>query len=230
LALDNPGTDIGDYNIHIQRLNGPELATEITFGPVYPDLLTMVVQTKAYTFTASAGDSLFVQMVEITSALRPHIRLYDPTGVLVAGNWGYTTAQIGVSALPLTGTYAVLAMDYQGIEIGDYTIQVIGVTTAVPDTPVPVEAFALYANHPNPFNPATTIRFDLPEAQPVRMTIYTIDGRVVTTLVNEKMESGRHEVVWNGRDNTGRRVASGTYLCYLEAGPYRETQRMVLVK
>ena len=90
--------------------------------------------------------------------------------------------------------------------------------------------YQLFQNHPNPFNPMTTIRFDLPKVQTVRLTIYTVDGKVVTTLINENMPQGNHEVVWSGLDDAGRLVASGTYIYRLEAGDYMETKRMLLVK
>jgi hypothetical protein len=90
--------------------------------------------------------------------------------------------------------------------------------------------FDLKQNYPNPFNPMTTIRFDLPDDRPVRIEVYGIDGRRVTTLVDRALPAGRHEVVWSGRDETGRPVASGTYLYRIAAGENVETRRMTLVK
>jgi flagellar hook assembly protein FlgD len=84
---------------------------------------------------------------------------------------------------------------------------------------------------PNPFNPQTTIAFELPNEQAVSLRVFDISGRLVRELVaGETMTMGRHETVWNGRDNTGRRVASGTYFYRLEAGEYSETKRMALIK
>ena len=90
--------------------------------------------------------------------------------------------------------------------------------------------FALHPNYPNPFNPMTKISFSLPEAQPVRLTVYTVDGRKVATLVNEVRGPGLHEVIWNGRDDTGRQSASGVYFCRVEAGPYSQVRKMTLMK
>jgi subtilisin family serine protease len=74
-------------------------------------------------------------------------------------------------------------------------------------------AFALEQNYPNPFNPSTTIRYALPSAGPVRLTIYSILGERVRTLVDaEAREAGYHEAVWNGTDDGGRSVASGVYI------------------
>ncbi len=83
---------------------------------------------------------------------------------------------------------------------------------------------------PNPFNPRTTLAFELASAGPVRLLIYDAAGRRVATLVDGYREAGRHAEVWDGRDSEGRMSAAGVYLCRLEAGPYRETRRLVLVK
>jgi len=84
---------------------------------------------------------------------------------------------------------------------------------------------------PNPFNPMTTISYDLPMPTMISLRIFDMSGRLVKELVGgEEYTPGRHEVVWNGRDDVGRQVASGTYFYRLEAGSYSETKRMVLIK
>ena len=89
----------------------------------------------------------------------------------------------------------------------------------------------LKSNYPNPFNPTTTIRFELDGASSVRLTVHDMAGRVVTVLVDEpRLPSGLHEARWDGRDGDGRSVATGVYLCCLEAAGGREWRRMVLLK
>jgi len=90
--------------------------------------------------------------------------------------------------------------------------------------------FALNAAFPNPFNPMTKISFSLPEAQPVRLAVYSLDGRKVATLLEETRAAGLHEIVWTGRDDAGQGVASGTYFYRLEAGPYSDVRKMTLMK
>ncbi|MBE0566353.1 MAG: right-handed parallel beta-helix repeat-containing protein [Krumholzibacteria bacterium] len=90
--------------------------------------------------------------------------------------------------------------------------------------------FALHPNYPNPFNPLTKIAFSLPEAQSVKLAIYTVDGRRVATLVDEVRGPGLHEVLWNGQDDAGRRSASGVYFCRIDAGPYSQVRKMTLMK
>jgi hypothetical protein len=230
LVMDNGGTQWGDYNLHLQRLNAPVGATTISYGQTLTNALFSAATTVAFTFTVTAGDIVTATMTELTSTLEPKLRIYDPDGVQLAGGWSYTTIELADVALSTTGTYTLLAMDHPGIDIGGFTVHLIATGVPVPDNPLDIQTFALYANHPNPFNPSTTIQYDLPTAQLVRMTIYSLDGKPLRVLVNERKDPGRHEVSWNGRDATGKQVASGTYLFCLEAGPYREIRSMVLVK
>jgi hypothetical protein len=84
---------------------------------------------------------------------------------------------------------------------------------------------------PNPFNPRTTIVFEIPAPEAVSLRVFDLSGRLVKGLVTAEVRSaGRHEVVWNGRDDAGRRVASGTYVYRLDAGDFSEARRMVLAK
>ncbi len=85
--------------------------------------------------------------------------------------------------------------------------------------------FALYGNYPNPFNPTTEIRFDLPESVQVRLMVYDLMGREVARLVDGPMAAGRHAATFEAKD-----LPSGTYLYRLTAGRYTRTGRMVLLK
>ncbi len=103
--------------------------------------------------------------------------------------------------------------------------------TEVP--PVVETGLALHQNHPNPFNPRTTISYDLPGASQrvhVRLTILDLTGRVVRRLVDEEQGSGRHDVRWEGTDDWGSTVASGVYLYLLDAAGERRTRKLVLLK
>ncbi len=91
--------------------------------------------------------------------------------------------------------------------------------------------FTLNQNHPNPFNPSTTISFNLPSASPVSLRIYDVSGKVVRELIaGQIMETGSQQVMWNGRDDDGQMVSAGVYFYKLSAGDFSETKRMVLVK
>ena len=89
----------------------------------------------------------------------------------------------------------------------------------------------VHPNYPNPFNPGTTIRYQLAGASPVRLTVYDLSGRVVQELHRSPLEvAGDHEVYWNGTDTRGKHVAAGVYLCRLVAGRETSTIRMALIK
>ena len=90
--------------------------------------------------------------------------------------------------------------------------------------------FGLQRVYPNPFNPVTSISYQLPRAVSVDLVIYDLQGQVVRRLVEQEQPAGRYSLVWDGRDSAGRAVGSGVYLCWLQAGDDRAVTRMVLVK
>ncbi len=103
----------------------------------------------------------------------------------------------------------------------------VGTTTGVETAP---PALALLGAVPNPFNPQTTVRFSLPLEQHVRLDIYDVQGRLVRTLVDGIRPAGMGEARWDGRDRTGRGVASGTYFARLQAGGLQEVGSLTLVR
>lgn len=88
----------------------------------------------------------------------------------------------------------------------------------------------MHGSFPNPFNPKTTISFALGNNEQVNLAVYDISGRLVKTLVDSKMVAGDHEVVWNGKDSNGQRVASGVYLYKMTAGDFSSTDKMLMLK
>jgi hypothetical protein len=94
----------------------------------------------------------------------------------------------------------------------------------------PAAFFALRQNAPNPFNPATEIAYELPEATRVRIDVFNIAGRLVRTLVDTQMPAGRWTTSWDGTDATGERVASGAYFYRMTAGAFEARRVMILLK
>jgi len=94
----------------------------------------------------------------------------------------------------------------------------------------PAPRLDLWQNSPNPFNPSTTIRFTVPQSGPANVAIYDVNGRLVRTLVDRPVQAGFHELVWDGRDQMGRAVASGVYLYRLTSGEGTLVRRMTLVR
>ncbi|RPJ47880.1 MAG: T9SS C-terminal target domain-containing protein [Candidatus Latescibacterota bacterium] len=90
--------------------------------------------------------------------------------------------------------------------------------------------FALRQNVPNPFNPTTSILFDLPAQTRTTLRVYDIAGREVRTLVDGMMDGGQHSATWDGKDNAGRDAASGVYFYRLDAAKETATRKMVLLR
>ena len=88
----------------------------------------------------------------------------------------------------------------------------------------------LYPNYPNPFNPVTTLRYDLPEKVLVTITIYDMLGRQVKTLMDQTQDAGYKSLIWDATNNYGKPVSAGIYLYQIQAGEYMQTKKMVLLK
>lgn len=88
----------------------------------------------------------------------------------------------------------------------------------------------LFEAQPNPFNPSTTIRFELEHAAHARLQIFSLSGRLVATLIDGECQAGMNQVTWHGVDSAQRKVGSGVYLYTLRVGRYLETKRMILLK
>ncbi len=94
-------------------------------------------------------------------------------------------------------------------------------------------SFTLYAAYPNPFNPSTTIAFDVPAelaGQTVQLTIYNVLGQKVATLVDQNLTAGRHIAKWNGRNDLSQAMPSGVYFAILKAAGQQKTSRLLLIK
>ncbi len=108
---------------------------------------------------------------------------------------------------------------------GDHTAQGISETGGLPT------GFQLSQNYPNPFNPTTQFEFSVPRRENITLAIYDVHGRPVRTLIdNAPFVPGNYRADWNGTNNRGERVASGTYFLRLVAGSYKRTMKMSLVK
>jgi hypothetical protein len=105
-----------------------------------------------------------------------------------------------------------------------------GVTTSIEVTNELPTEYTLSQNYPNPFNPSTFIQFTVPENVFATLKIYDMLGQEVRTLINNEVNSGTHSVSWNGENNYGSKVTSGTYIYKLTAGNYTSIKKMILIK
>ena len=141
---------------------------------------------------------------------------FDATGLPEGTYEALMTLRSGNAVAPLVSIPVTLTVD--------------NTTTGIEDLPGLPDAYALLPNQPNPFNPVTTIRYDLPSASTVSLVIYDVRGARVRKLVDRAVVPGRHSLVWDGTDDNGRHVASGVYFYRLHAGSFVQTRKMVLLK
>ncbi len=102
--------------------------------------------------------------------------------------------------------------------------------SAIAEVRVPVGEVTLYQNYPNPFNPRTTISFYLPKPSHTILTIFDTEGRQVAELLDEPMSFGKHEILWDGRNNQGNRVSTGVYFYKFQAGKKVITKKLTVLK
>jgi hypothetical protein len=150
--------------------------------------------------TTSYTSPVYINMPNGTDLLYWDVRAYHPPTMTSADPWwtcsGYGTAE------PKT-----IANDATKANIAEE-----------------IEEFAV-SNFPNPFNPSTTILFDLPEASFVRLRVFNLLGRTVATLVEQQVAAGRHAVTFDASN-----LPSGVYLYRIEAGKYTETKKLLLIR
>ena len=166
-------------------------------------------------------------------------------GGKVLSDWGvtvepdtWTLVSIPIAELPLTGgrltsiaisgtvkeTFYIDDMKLVASELPEPTAVE---TSEVSTTPV---GYALSQNHPNPFNPETTIQYALPAESSVTLAIYNTMGQRIRTLVDGEQTAGHHRSAWDGRDDTGQAAASGLYLCRMVCGDFSAVRKLLLVR
>jgi hypothetical protein len=126
-------------------------------------------------------------------------------------------------------TIVIRATDSGGLSVDDTLAVTVSTATAV-DDPILPDGFALGQNVPNPFNPTTTISFDIGQPGRVDLRIYDVSGRLIRTLVSGELPSTRHTVEWDGRDDSGALASSGVYFYRLTTRDFDATKKMLLLK
>jgi hypothetical protein len=139
-----------------------------------------------------------------------------------------TGKKVDASVARMVASDAQFLIDHCGVEGG-----LVLAETGTPDEEQRglSSAYRLYQAAPNPFNPNTTIRYDLPQSASVELRVYDVSGRLVRVLVrSESQPAGHYVVSWDGKDDRGYSVSAGIYFYRIGAGSFEETRRMLLVK
>ena len=207
-------------------------------NPISPQLVGSVGTPTSAWDVAVSGSYAYVTCgdgdpVSHTGSLEV-INISTPSAPFVEGSLEST---IRLSRVALWGDYSITnpgLYDHElGQTVGTFAMAWIGCepVSAVRIVPGTSTVPVLLQNVPNPFNPQTEIAFDLMGPQRVSLHVYDLNGRTIRRLLDEAaFSAGHHEELWNGRDDAGRQVASGTYLYRLSTGDFTETKRMTLVK
>ncbi len=168
-------------------------------------------------------------------------RLYrsESDSVIVADD--NLLSQIPVSESEYTDSSVVGGQTYYYVIVADYgsdglsaaspevtvtpqSVGTLGKTTFLPDH------FALAQNFPNPFNPVTTINYQLPQTEMVKLVIYNLYGQKIKTLVSARQTANYYSVLWNGTNDNGQSIATGIYFCRIEAGDFRAVRKILFLK
>jgi hypothetical protein len=132
---------------------------------------------------------------------------------------------------PSAGTYLVYAGNKEPSR--DWDSVSVNLTVSAIDLPnkarIP-ERIQLLGNHPNPFNNITLIKFSLPQQKQIRLTIFNMRGQLIRNLVEGNFSSGIHQIMWDGTDNSGKIVSSGTYVYRLSSRNQNLSRKLVLSK
>ena len=146
------------------------------------------------------------------------------------------TTGLSLPSWDIIGNLRIWDGDGDGIAVIDMGAYEYGAPpyVDVDDCQLSIVDFQLY-NYPNPFNPSTTISFQFSNEQnqqneQTKLEIYNVKGQKVKTLMNERLEAGKHTVVWNGRDSNDKQVSSGIYFYKLKAGDFQKVRKMLLMK
>lgn len=208
LDLPIPPALPGDFRIAFQK--GKEFGAP---GDYLSDIRPTLTSSETWSFTIQPGGTRAIEMG------------FDGLADVPADHDVILTDKEGRARqnLRLEPVYRFIAVEDRHFEL-TITPKVTGQTALLPTH------YELYQNMPNPFNPQTLIKYDLPEAASVRLDVFNILGQRVTTLVNRYEAAGPKSVLWDGTDQSGSKVSSGIYLYKISAGDYTATKKMIYLK
>jgi len=157
----------------------------------------------------------------------PVWRLLDAAGQPATDCGGFHSGSDECGPFSAGNPYRIEVVDGGANAGGTYSVAIDGCNTSdtPPQTPTVPTRFHLGPNYPNPFNPTTSIAFDVPIATRVTLKVHDVAGREVATLVDREYVPGSYQVQWDARQ-----VVSGVYVCSLRAGAFKESRRMVVAK
>lgn len=215
----------------------PRIGEELTVAVDLADF----VEVKGYGFSVNYDPSVleFVRVASENNLLgestlaKPQIaNKADGTVAVVAYGQTATQGNLGVSLVFRTKAEienSYIDVTEAQLQDGSYSLnQVASLGSAQVQTRP--EIFGLADNYPNPFNPETTLKYQLPEAADVKLEVYNVVGQVVRTLIADHQNAGRYVVQWDATNDNGQALSSGIYFYHIQAGDFQKTKKMLLLK
>lgn len=173
----------------------------IVIDPNRPEIIFVGTDVGAY-YTINGGQSWQDAGPDLPLVSVYDMKIHDAENFLVAGTHGRSMYKLDLTQI---------------IDIPD-------------NRKISLKDFCLLPNYPNPFNPITTIKYELTGNHHVKLKIFNILGQEICMLVNSAQSAGQYKVLWNGRNQKGKEVSSGVYLYRLEVNGYAQTKKMMFVK
>jgi hypothetical protein len=196
--------------VHIIDVSTPSSPQEVGSFGMFPAPALSIAVRGNYAYVAAGPYGL--RIIDVSTPSSPQEVGFFDTG-------GY------VRRVTVSGGYVYVADGDSGL----YIIQNNMIVDTHEESPIP-ELFELHPNYPNPFNPTTSISYELPEQSLVKLTIFNIQGQQITSIQDEQKPAGTYEVQWNGVDQSGNPVSTGVYFAQLQAGEYSQTIKMIYLR
>ncbi len=235
IVIEDNGYDTaGSYTMSVLNVSaGPYSGSGETDGGPIADNVTKLgsiyslADADGYTFYGITGMTAAITATATSGLIDTQVALYPPNG---AGAIVTTTSDNISPTLPMDGYYTLVVEDAGADQTGNYSVKVdlSGGVTGVHDTP-PAE-LALHPGVPSPFSQSTRIDYELPSSDHVRIGVYDVRGARIRTLVDQSRGVGRYVATWDGRDDSGRQVASGVYYVRMQTRTDMKNQKVVLVR
>ena len=192
------------------------------------------------------GDNIYSGSIDLTGPtvfdVGFRVEYREPSGTIIQNGGGFSLGRsyyqfIQPSAIHGDGgiewpvAYNFPTLDWKDSDLPVEEAPDLWTPTAIgPDDGSIIRSFKLHPNFPNPFNPVTTIEYQLAHFTEVNIKVYNLTGQLITTLVNEEKQIGKYSVQWNGQDKNEKSVATGMYFVKMKAGDFQKVNKIMLLK
>jgi hypothetical protein len=241
VADDKGGTDTHEVIINVQDTTPPEISVSVNPNLLWPPNRKMVDITATVTASdiCDENPTWILFSIESNEPEKVFCRKHAPD--IMGADFGKPDTEFQLRAERFgCGKGRIYTITYKATDASGNSVTA-GATVTVPhdlgkriassfDKFNEPDSYQLFANYPNPFNPETSISYQIPEAAHVEIKIFNAIGNEISTLINERQNAGYYTAQWDGKDSSGNKVVSGIYLYQINAGDYICTKKMTLMK